>query len=206
MYLFFSIVAYVTAVVLANIVTDRYGLVTVGFGLLVTAGTYAAGFAPLARDYVHRYGGRTWAIVAVAVGGIISWFTASPALAIASTVAFIGAELIDLLVYVPIRRARGFVLGALASNVVSAPIDTVVLLYLAGFSITVGTMGGQFIGKVLWATMVPLALYWLLVHNRRRRRLLVLSLKAFPSSFRPSTDTHQSRNSSLSATGIGSHS
>lgn len=133
---------------------------------MVTAGTYAAGFALLARDFVHRYGGRGWAISAIIAGAVISWFTASPALAIASTVAFISAEFIDLAVYMPIRSAKGFIQGALVSNVVSAPIDTVVFLTLAGFPVTAETVVGQFVGKVIWATAVPLALYWLVTHRR----------------------------------------
>ncbi|QSR30851.1 hypothetical protein CFI00_10170 [Nocardioides sp. S5] len=156
-----ALVAYVAAVVLANIVTERLGLVSVGFGLLVTAGTYAAGFALLARDFVHRFGSRGWAIAAIALGGAISWALSSPALAVASTVAFVSAELVDLVVYEPIRRAKGFIQGALVSNIVSAPIDTFVFLSLAGFPLTLETVGGQFIGKVLWATAIPLSLYWL---------------------------------------------
>ena len=174
MLLSMAVAFYVAAVVLANVVTDRLGLVSVGFGLMVTAGTYAAGFALLARDFVHRYGGRFWALAAIALGGLISWFTSSPALALASTVAFVSAELIDLTVYVPIRRAKGFIQGALVSNMVSAPIDTFVFLTLAGFPVTAQTVGGQFIGKVLWATVLPLIAYWLVlrahkaIHQRTR--------------------------------------
>jgi uncharacterized PurR-regulated membrane protein YhhQ (DUF165 family) len=156
-----AVAVYVAAVVLANVVTERLGLVSVGFGLLVTAGTYAAGFALLARDFVHRFGGRRWALGAIALGGAISWALSSPALAVASTVAFVSAELVDMGVYEPIRRAKGFIQGALVSNIVSAPIDTVVFLSLAGFPLTVETVVGQFVGKVLWATALPLALYWL---------------------------------------------
>lgn len=156
-----AVAAYVAAVILANVVTERLGLVSVGFGLLVTAGTYAAGFALLARDFVHRFGGRRWALAAIVLGGVLSWALSSPALAAASTVAFVSAELIDLGVYEPIRRTRGFVQGALVSNIVSAPIDTVVFLSLAGFPLTLETVGGQFVGKVLWATALPLSVYWL---------------------------------------------
>lgn len=160
--LFVAIASYVTAVVLANIVTERLGLVSVGFGLMVTAGTYAAGFALLARDFIHRYGNRLWALLAITAGGVISWSMSSPALAMASTVAFVSAELIDMTIYEPIRRTAGFIQGALASNVVSAPIDSFVFLYIAGFAITAETVGGQFLGKVLWATALPLLLYWLI--------------------------------------------
>lgn len=166
-----AVVGYVTSVVLANIVTERLGLVSVGFGLLVTAGTYAAGFALLARDFVHRFGGRGWAIAAIALGGAISWSLSSPALAVASTVAFVSAEVVDLAVYEPIRRAKGFIQGAFVSNIVSAPIDTFVFLSLAGFPLTLETVGGQFIGKVLWATAVPLIVFWAARHALSSRHL-----------------------------------
>ena len=156
-----AVTAYVTAVVLANVVTARFGLVSVGFGLVVTAGTYAAGFALLTRDFVHRYGNRWYALAAIAIGGLVSWIMSTPALALASTVAFVTAEIVDLAVYEPIRNGRGFISAVLASNVVSAPIDTLVFLSLAGFPLTVETVGGQFVGKVLWATVVPLCAYLL---------------------------------------------
>ena len=153
-----SFSAHVAAVIGANYLTAHFGLVSVGFGLLVTAGTFAAGFALLARDFVQRYGGIPWALAGVLVGGAVSWFTATPMLAVASTVAFLGAELVDLAVFTPLRR-RGFFVAALSSNVVSAPIDTVLFLAIAGFPITWQAITGQFIGKVVWATLIPLALY-----------------------------------------------
>lgn len=171
MKLLLAILAYVASVVLANIVTERLGLVSVGFGLMVTAGTYAAGFALLARDFVHRYGSRNYAFAAIAVGGVLSLVLSSPALALASTVAFVSAELIDLGVYEPIRKARGFVQGALVSNVVSAPIDTLVFLSIAGFPLTAETVGGQFIGKVVWATAIPLGLYWVVSRALSARKM-----------------------------------
>lgn len=154
-----ALLIYVLAVVTANIVTERFGLVTVGFGLYVTAGTYAAGFALLARDFVQRYGNRWIAIAAVLLAGGISWLLASPALALASVVAFLAAEFVDLGVYIPVRNSKGFVPAAVVSNIISAPIDTVLFLFLAGFPITAETVGGQFVGKVLWATVVPLCLF-----------------------------------------------
>lgn len=153
---------YVGSIVLANWMTANHGLVPVGFGLLVTAGTFAAGFALLARDFVHRYGGLRLALAAIALGGLVSWFMASPALAVASTVAFIGAESVDLAIFAPTRRRFGFAPAAVLSNVISAPLDTVLFLHLAGFGVTAGAVGGQFLGKVAWATLIPIAL-WMVV-------------------------------------------
>lgn len=154
-----SVAAYAAAIITANYMTSHHGMVDVGFGLAVTAGTFAAGFALLARDFVQRYGGVQWALLAIAVGAVASWVLASPALAVASTVAFAGAELVDLGVFTPTRKRQGFVWAALLSNVISAPVDTVLFLWLAGFPLTWGAVTGQFIGKVLWATLVPLTVY-----------------------------------------------
>lgn len=45
--------AYIGAIVAANYLTARYGMVAVLPGLTVTAGTYAAGLALLARDVLQ---------------------------------------------------------------------------------------------------------------------------------------------------------
>jgi hypothetical protein len=154
-----AFVVYIGAIVAANWLTARFGLVPVGFGLLVTAGTYAAGFALLARDFVQRYGGLALVLAGIAMGGALSWVTSTPRLAVASTAAFLAAELCDLVVFTAGRRRWGFVGAAAISNLASAPVDTVAFLALAGFPITWATVGGQLIGKLLWATAVPLALY-----------------------------------------------
>lgn len=153
-----SIAVYVAAIVAANVLTARFGLVPVGFGLIATAGTYAAGVALLSRDFVQRYAGVRWSLAAVGVGIVISWFLASPALALASAAGFAVSELVDTGLFTLVRR-RGFVRAALLSCVVSAPLDTVVFLSIAGFPLTWQTVAGQVVGKVLWATIVPLAIY-----------------------------------------------
>jgi uncharacterized PurR-regulated membrane protein YhhQ (DUF165 family) len=153
-----AFLVYIAAIVSANVLTDRLGLVPVGFGFLVTAGTFAAGFALLARDYVHEYGGIRLVLVGIAVGAALSAVLASPALALASALAFLAAELADLLVFVRIRHL-GFVVAVIVSNLVAAPIDTVVFLAVAGFPVTVHTVVGQLIGKIVWSTLVPLALW-----------------------------------------------
>jgi uncharacterized PurR-regulated membrane protein YhhQ (DUF165 family) len=154
-----AVVVYIAAIVAANVLTQRFGLVPVGFGLVATAGTYAAGFALLARDFVHRYAGVWWVLGGIVIGIALSWWLASPALALASAAAFGIAELADLGVFV-LARPRGFITAAATSNVVSAPLDTVVFLAIAGFPLTWDVIAGQLVCKLLWATAVPLAVYW----------------------------------------------
>ncbi len=152
-----ALALYVAAIVGANYLTAHYGLISVLPGLLVTAGTYSAGIALLARDVVQDTAGRLAVLGAIGVGGAISWFMASPALAVASVAAFLVSELADMAVYTPLR-ARGWGRAVLASNAVGAVIDTVVFLWLAGFGLTVAGVSGQIVGKVLWASVVPVLL------------------------------------------------
>ena len=163
-----AIVVYIAAIVAANVLTNYFGMVPTGFGLPVTAGTFAAGFALLARDFVQRYAGTGWSLLAVVVGIGISWFLASPALALASAAAFGVAELIDLGLFTWIRP-RGFIRAGLISNVIAAPIDTIVFLSIAGFPLTWESVLGQFIGKILWATVSPLLVYWLVTRAVLRK-------------------------------------
>jgi uncharacterized PurR-regulated membrane protein YhhQ (DUF165 family) len=152
-----ALAAYVACIVLANVLTARFGLVPVGFGLLATAGTYAAGLALLARDMVQDVAGRGAVVGAVIVGAALSAWLSTPQLALASGAAFLIAELADMGVYTPLRR-KGWARAVLASNAVGAVVDTVVFLWLAGFPLTWAVLGGQMAGKLLWATLVPVVL------------------------------------------------
>jgi uncharacterized PurR-regulated membrane protein YhhQ (DUF165 family) len=154
-----ALAAYIGSIVAANVMTAHLGLVGVGFGLVVTAGTFAAGFALFARDFVHRFGGVGWALAAIGCGSVLSWWLATPQLAVASTIAFCAAELVDLGVFAWVRQRLGFAAAIAASNVVAAPVDTVLFLQIAGFGVTWQAVAGQLVGKLVWATAVPLALY-----------------------------------------------
>jgi uncharacterized PurR-regulated membrane protein YhhQ (DUF165 family) len=161
-----TVATYIAAVFAANWATARYGMVTVLPGLATTAGTYAAGIALLARDAVQDTAGRWGVLAAIGAGGALTAIT-SPALATASTVAFLVAELADWGVYTPLRH-RGWARAALASNIVGGVLDTLVFLWLASHTIpalhvhavpyihlTGQTVGGQLAGKLLWATLLP---------------------------------------------------
>ncbi len=80
----------------------------------------------------------------------------SPALALASAVAFLLAELADMAVYTPMRR-RGWAKAVVASNIVGATVDTFIFLWLAGFPATASGVGGQLLVKLAWVTAIPLA-------------------------------------------------
>lgn len=155
-----SVFGFVACVVLANYLTATFGLIPVGFGLVATAGTYAAGLTFIFRDLIHEAGGRWLSVVAIVAGAVLSWFVASPALAVASGITFLVAELVDLGVYVPLRK-RGLLTAVLVSNVVGFTLDTFLFLYLAGFPITGPVVAGQLVAKATM-TALGLAVLWLL--------------------------------------------
>lgn len=141
----------VASVALANWMTTALGLVPAGFGLMVTAGTYAAGLALGLRDALHEAGGVRWVLAAIAGGIALSLLLGDGRIALASAVAFGLAELADLAVYAPLRR-RAWTAAVIASNAIGAVVDTLVFLAIAGFPLTAELVGGQLLVKAVWVT------------------------------------------------------
>lgn len=153
---------FLATVVVANWLTDRYGMVPVWFGLSATAGTYAAGLSFGFRDALHEVAGRLAVVAAIIAGAVLS-YAVSPALALASGVAFLLSETADLAVYEPLRRRR-WVAAVIASNLVGALVDTVVFLWIAGFPVR-SALAGQMAGKALMILPALLLVGW--VRGRR---------------------------------------
>ena len=149
---------YIATIVGANLITATFGLVPIGFGLMVTAGTFMAGAALIVRDLLQDHASRTWMLCAIAVGAVASALTANTALAVASGIAFAVSELVDWGVFTPLRE-RGLVAsGVVVSSLVASPIDTVLFLYLAGFGVTWQAVVGQVVVKTALALIVAGAL------------------------------------------------
>lgn len=159
-----AVAGFTLTVVLANWMTATFGLVPVGFGLVATAGTFAAGLSFVLRDSVHETGGRWVAIAAIIAGAFLSWWLSTPLLAVASGVTFLIAELADLAVYVPLRR-RGLIVAAIASNIVGFTLDTFLFLHLAGFPLTPSVILGQLWVKAAM-TALGVAAIWLFTRRR----------------------------------------
>jgi uncharacterized PurR-regulated membrane protein YhhQ (DUF165 family) len=152
--------AYIGVIVAANWATSTFGLVSLGLlGLAVTAGTFFAGAALIVRDGLQLHVGRAWMIAAIVAGALISAVTSTPAIAVASGVAFLVSELVDWSVFTPLRP-RTLPGAVVVSSIVSAPVDTVLFLYIAGFGVTWQAVLGQFIVKTGLALLVAAGLAW----------------------------------------------
>ena len=148
-----SALAFVATVVAANYVTTNYGMVPIGFGLMATAGTYLAGLAFVLRDAVHDTIGRRWSVLLVLAGAAVSYAISDPFIALASGLAFLVSEMVDLGVYLPLRK-RGYIRAAIASNMAGAVVDTFLFLYVAGFGVTAQSVTGQIVGKAVATVLV----------------------------------------------------
>lgn len=157
----------IASVVLANLCTAHLGMVSVGFGFVVSAGTWAAGLSLGLRDALDRFGGLRWVLPTIAAGIVLSAWLAGPELALASAAAFALGELADLLVFRSLRERT--LAGAIAtSNLVGAVVDTLVFLPLAGFPLTSSAFFGQLLvkaGYLTWGALLVLVL----LHLRARR-------------------------------------
>ncbi len=146
-----------STVVGANWLVSTFGVIPAGFGLMVPAGTYAAGLALGLRDGLDRLGGFTWVLPTIALGVVLSVVLASPGIAVASAAAFALGELTDLFVWRRLRRS-GWRRALVASNAVGAVVDTCVFLPLAGIPLTMTNVGGQVLVKAVYVTASILVL------------------------------------------------
>ena len=123
---------------------DSPCLIPVAPGIMAPSGVLMVGLALVLRDLVQRRLGLSWAIAAILIGGVLSWFIAPPFLVMASVTAFLVSEFADLAVYTPLQN-RGLVLAVVASSLVGLVFDSFIFLQMAFGSLDF--LSGQIIGK-----------------------------------------------------------
>jgi len=128
-----------------NCIPNGPCLIPVGFGLDAPSGVLMVGATLVLRDILHERLGAAWALAAIMVGGILSWWVAAPTLVLASVLAFTLSELADFAVYAPLRKRR-LAFAVLASGIMGSVIDSAVFLWLAFGSLAF--IEGQIVGKI----------------------------------------------------------
>ena len=132
-------------------------LIPVAPGLMAPSGVLMIGLALVLRDMLHEAGGRAWVAACIAAGALLSLAVSPPALAVASAVAFLLAELADWAVYARIR-ARRLYLAVAASGAVGAVLDSLLFSWLA-FG-TVQWAWGLIIAKFYASALFAAWLWW----------------------------------------------
>lgn len=147
---------YVLSVVAANAAIRWIGFLPVWPGIDAPAGVYFVGITFTLRDMVQKRRGVRLAMLAVPLGALIS-AVFSGDLALASFLAFMLSESMDMIVYTRIRK-RHPILAILVSNIVGLIVDSAAFLWLAFGSLDY--LAGQIIGKV-WMTLAAVTVIWL---------------------------------------------
>lgn len=143
--------------------TNAPHLIPVGFGYEAPSGVLLIGIGLVLRDLVQDHFGKRVSLVAIFLG-VVASYAINPDLAVASAVAFGFSEVLDLLIYVQIKKVSR-VLAVIVSGLISGVIDTFIFLQIA-FSST-NYWQGQVIGKSLMALLGGLILWrWRDLSNR----------------------------------------
>ena len=120
---------YVCAVALVNCAFDVVPLLSLPGGERWSPVALIVGFIFVIRDYAQREI-RHLVLPAMFLGGIVSWLTSTPAIALASVCAFLTGEFVDWAVYT--FTDRPFSRRVLFSSALSTPLDSIVFLSMVG--------------------------------------------------------------------------
>ncbi|SHN70599.1 VUT family protein [Desulfovibrio litoralis] len=146
----FYVIAYISCIVIVNQAFGIVPLLSLPNGELWSPVALLVGFVFILRDYAQRAVGH-WVVAAMLIGGIISWFMATPQIALASITAFLIGEFMDWSVYSFTKRP--FSQRVLLSSIVSTPIDSFVFLYMVGI-FSIPSLFMMTISKLLGACIV----------------------------------------------------
>lgn len=157
---YISTISYVLMIVFIN-VGFAYMPIFLIFGHKSSPMDPIAGIVYLVRDFAQRELGHK-IFIAMAIGSILSYFLATPTVALASISAFVAGELIDWSIFTFTKKPLSQRL--ILSSCISAPIDSFIFIYILGYlnPISFSLMcGGKIIGVVIiW-------FFWKLKANRR---------------------------------------
>ncbi|WP_410595402.1 VUT family protein [Amycolatopsis sp. lyj-23] len=153
------IALYVVCVAGANWLAEHFGAVGVGLGLQAAAAVYVAGPVLVVRDWVQRLAGLRASLLAVAVGTVLSYVVAGPAIATASAVSFVVSEVLDAVVYSVLVPRQGVVVAVLCSGIVGVAADSVLFpaIAFASLTLTPGHLLGKAYGVVVGTILTALA-------------------------------------------------
>lgn len=164
---------YLLSIVAGVAAIKIFGVVSIPGGFMAPAAVYVVGVTLILRDWLHELTGRRTALLAIVAGaGLSAAFDIR--LALASGLAFLISEVLDLLVYEQVRnRFDSVPAGMAVSNAVSVPVDSLIFLTLAFGSLDFfwGQVVGKGIATVLAiVVLVSLGTIFAMVADRKAER------------------------------------
>ena len=114
---------------------------------LLTWGAFTYPFAFLVTDLTNRHDGPARARLVVVVGFVValglSFWLATPRIAIASATAFLVGQLLDISVFARLRQSRNWIVPPLAGSLFGSLVDTLIFFGIA-FAPSFGFVDGLF--------------------------------------------------------------
>ncbi len=128
-----SLLLFLSSIPFANWWLEHHGFWDVPHLGMVPSGVWVVGFSFVLRDMGQYVAGRRAAWIAIGIGTALSWWLASPGLAIASGVAFLWSESTDALIFTPLAsRGIGFFFcGLCLSGLAASVVDSALFLRIA---------------------------------------------------------------------------
>lgn len=126
-----ALLGFLASIPFANWWLTQHGMWDVPHLGMVPSAVWVVAFSFVLRDLAQITLGRRWAWAAIAVGTALSWWLASPALAVASGAAFLWSESTDALVFTPLADKGRFALGVAISGVAASAVDSAIFMKLA---------------------------------------------------------------------------
>jgi queuosine precursor transporter len=148
-------IAYLASILLANVIVNTFGIVTV-LGITFPAGAPLIGCTFTLRDMVQRRWGKLhcwWWMMAASLITVAF----NPQLAYASFAAFMVAEGLDWLVFT--YAPGSFTRRVMVSNLVGLPLDSIVFVALAFGWVWPAIIGQTVVKLVFGAGLVALAVW-----------------------------------------------
>lgn len=126
-----ALLGFLASIPFANWWLTQHGMWDVSHLGMVPSAVWVVAFSFVLRDLAQITLGRTWAWAAIAVGTVLTWWLATPALAVASGAAFLWSESTDALIFTPLASRGRFALGVFISGVAASAVDSAIFMRLA---------------------------------------------------------------------------
>ena len=150
-------VIYIMLIVFVNWLFTVVPLIDLPTGDKWPPASLVVGLIFVARDFAQREISHR-VIIAMLIAGGLSYYMASPYVAMASVTAFLISEFADWAIYT--YTGRPFAQRVLISSIVATPIDSAVFLYMLGH---LGLMG---VTLMTLSKLVGAVVVWGLIRNR----------------------------------------
>lgn len=157
---------YIALIVAVNYAFSQMDTYSFSVDMAVSA---VVGLVFIARDYAQREIGH-WVLGAMLAAGVISYFMASPEVALASVTAFLISEVIDWGIYTFTKRPLSG--RILLSSAAGAPIDTVVFLAM------IDQLSAPVAVMITGSKMAGALIVWFMIRRREAKKAEAEASKA----------------------------